>query len=203
MTINEQSRVTTGRENEPSERIGRYTRPGRSFERRRAVCGGLRRPGRLLAGEPGRAGQLGRHRIRAERGRRRGRAAARAGGPRTGRGAADRLRADAVGPGAGRRRAAARHQAADHRRDLRPGHPAGPDGRHPRADAAGPRPVRHPAGRDGRAFAGHHGLRVAAGQGRQGRRAAGAAAADRRGRARWCRAAAAWSAAATSRRWCR
>src|SRR4029453_11008234 len=47
--------------------IGRYTRPRRSFERRRAVYGRVWRPRWLLAGQPGRAGQFGGHRIRAER----------------------------------------------------------------------------------------------------------------------------------------
>ena len=42
------------------------------------------------------------------------------------------------------------------RRHLRSRHPADPDGRHPRGDAPGPRPVRHAARGDGRTLAGHH-----------------------------------------------
>ena len=182
MTINEQSRVTNGRKNEPSE----------------ALAGTHALVDRLNAGEPyavafgGQGGAwlenleelVSSAGIESELSEVVGEAAAtaRAGSPRNGRRAAHRLRAHAVGPGAGGRRTAALDQATDHRRDLRPGHPARPDGRNPRADEAGTRPARHSASGDGRALTGHHGLRVAEGQGRQGRRTAGVAAADRRGR---------------------
>ena len=135
-----------------------------------------------MAGEPRRTGQLGGHRIRDQRAGRRGRTAARAAGPRAGRGAADRLRADEVGPRAGRRRATADRQGPHHRRDLGAGHPADPDGRHPRARAQGLDLAGHPPV----AIAGHSqgvtAVRVAEGRGHRRRRAAGDGAADRRGR---------------------
>src|SRR5262249_9771594 len=58
------------RPHRPLASLGRYTGTGRSFECRRAVCGRVWRPGRRLAGEPGRTGQLGGHRVRTERDRR-------------------------------------------------------------------------------------------------------------------------------------
>src|SRR6202008_2314011 len=80
----------------PQERVlgetGRGCGPCRSFERRGAVCGRVRRPGRLVGGKPGGAPKLGGHGIRAQGNRRWGPAASRAGGPRAGRGASDRLR---------------------------------------------------------------------------------------------------------------
>ena len=63
ITRRDDQRTTEQGDERPQERVlgetGRCLRPRRSFERRRAVCRGLWRPGRRLAGEPGRTGQLG------------------------------------------------------------------------------------------------------------------------------------------------
>ena len=162
MTINEHDRVSTGQRTDAFRDAARRPRAGRPAQRRRTVCRRVRRPGRhWLENLEELVSSAG---IESELSEIVGEAALLLEPV-----ARELVVVRPIGfePMQWVRALAADEplptdQAADHRRDLGPGHPAGPDGRHPRGRPPGSRPVRHAAGRDGRPLAGHHRLRGAA-----------------------------------------